>query len=80
MLATGDPRQSVEERYPSFAAYYSAVKRAIDGLIKDRLRLCEDAAAEQARLIQAGLDAGVPVPKGNLPPEPTTAQCRGNGP
>src|SRR5262249_51048748 len=58
-LATGDPRPSVEERYPSFAEYYSAVKRAIDGLIKDRLMLCEDAAAEQTRLIQAGLDAGV---------------------
>jgi Alpha/beta hydrolase domain len=78
-LATGDPRLSVEERYPSFAEYYSAVKRAIDGLIKDRLMLCEDAAAEQARLIQAGLDAGVPAPKGNLPPQPTTAHCRGNG-
>jgi hypothetical protein len=77
-LATGDPRPSVEERYPSFAEYYSAVKRAIDGLIKDRLMLCEDAAAEQPRLIQAGLDAGVPAPKGNLPPQPTTAQCRGN--
>ena len=77
--ATGDPRLSVEERYPTFAEYYSEVKRAIDALIKDRLMLCEDAAAEQARLIQAGLDAGVPAPKGNLPPQPTTAQCRGNG-
>ena len=78
-VATGDPRPSVQERYPSFAEYYSAVKRAIDGLIKDRLMLCEDAPAEQARLVQAGLDAGVPAPKGNLPPQPTTAQCRGNG-
>src|SRR6266699_2745653 len=28
--ATGDPRPSVEERYPSFGQYYSAVIRAID--------------------------------------------------
>ena len=35
------------------AQYYSEVMRAIDGLVKDRLMLCEDADAEQARLLQA---------------------------
>ena len=56
-LASGDPRLSVEERYPSFGQYYSEVIRAIDGLVKDRLMLCEDADDEQARLLQAGLNA-----------------------
>jgi len=74
-LATGDPRGSVEERYPSFGRYYSAVIRALDGLIKDRLLLCEDSAAQQARLLQAGLDAGVPPPHGALPPQSEPPLC-----
>jgi len=64
-LAAGDPRLSVEERYPTFANYRSRVMRAIDGLVKDRLMLCEDADDEQARLLDAGLAAGVPAPRGN---------------
>jgi len=72
---SGDPRPSVEARYPSFATYSSAVNRAIDGLVKDRLMLCEDAASEQARLLQAGLDAGVPAPHGKLPPQSTPPLC-----
>jgi hypothetical protein len=63
-LASGDPRPSVEERYPTFAEYQSEVHRAIDGLVKDRLLLCEDADDQLARLNQAGLDAGVPEPRG----------------
>jgi hypothetical protein len=78
-MISGDPRPSVEERYPSFAEYYSAVFRAIDDLIKDRLMLCEDAGDQQARLLQAGLDAGVPAPHGNLPPHETVPHCRGKG-
>ena len=73
--ASDDPRPSVEARYPSFAAYSSAVNRAIDGLVKDRLMLCEDADGEQTRLLQAGLDAGVPAPHGNLPPQSTPPLC-----
>jgi hypothetical protein len=76
-VAAGDPRPSIEARYPSFAMYSSAVRRAIDALVKDRLMLCEDAPAEQARLLQRGLDAGVPAPKGNLPPHDTVPQCLG---
>jgi hypothetical protein len=38
----GDPRLSVEERYPSHAAYVEAVKRAVDGLVKEGLMLPED--------------------------------------
>jgi hypothetical protein len=76
-VAAGDPRPSIEARYPSFAMYLSAVRRAIDALVKDRLMLCEDAPLEQARLLQRGLDAGVPAPKGNLPPHDTVPQCLG---
>jgi hypothetical protein len=74
-LASGDPRPSVEERYPSFAEYQSAVHRAIDGLVKDRLLLCEDAGDQLARLIQAGLDRGVPQPRGQGEVKSETPLC-----
>ena len=74
-LASGDPRLSVEERYPSFGQYHSAVMRAIDGLVKDRLMLCDDADDAQSRLLAAGLAAGVPAPKGNLPSKATVPHC-----
>jgi hypothetical protein len=76
--ASGDPRQSVEERYPTFAEYQSAVHRAIDGLVKDGLMLCEDVNGpngELARLIQAGLDAGVPAPRGKGEVKSETPLC-----
>jgi hypothetical protein len=76
--AAGDPRPSVQERYPSFGQYRSAVMRAIDDLVKDRLMLCEDAPAQQTRLLAAGLTAGVPGPNGNLPPQDTVPHCLGN--
>ena len=79
-LASGDPRPSVEERYPSYDAYRSALMRAIDDLVKDRLMLCEDADDALARLLQAGLAAGVPAPKGNPTPQSTVPHCLGNGP
>ena len=74
-MTSGDPRPSVEARYPSFGNYLSQVNRAIDGLVKDRLMLCEDADDQQARLLEAGLDAGVPAPHGNLPPQSTPPLC-----
>jgi hypothetical protein len=77
-VASGDPRPSVEERYPSFGEYRSAVMRAIDDLVKDRLMLCEDADDAQARLLAAGLAVGVPPPKGKLPPQATVPHCLGN--
>jgi len=70
----GDPRQSVEKRYPSFGDYQRKVVRAIDDLVKQRLMLCEDAAAEQKRLIDAGLLRGVPPPS-VLPPPLLTHRC-----
>ena len=67
-VAAGDPRPSVEARYPSFGEYKSSVMRAIDGLVTDRLMLCEDADDAQSRLIAAGLAAGVPAHPGKGTP------------
>jgi Alpha/beta hydrolase domain len=67
-LVSGDPRPSVEERYPSFDKYYNQVRRAVDNMVKDRLMLCEDADDQIERLVQEGLEAGVPPPNGDLPP------------
>ena len=61
-LATGDPRASIEERYPGFEAYRAAIVRSLDDLVRDRLLLCEDAGAEQRRLLDMGLAHGVPMP------------------
>jgi hypothetical protein len=58
-IASGDPRLSVEERYPSLAAYSSAVTKAVNDLVAKRLMLKEDADANIARLIQAGRATGV---------------------
>jgi hypothetical protein len=60
--ASGDPRLSVEERYASHAAYVEAVKRAVDGLVKEGLMLQEDGE----RYIEAArkknpLDPSVPL-------------------
>ena len=41
-LAVGDPRLSIEERYPNHGTYVSEVARAASGLQKDRLLLDED--------------------------------------
>jgi hypothetical protein len=76
-IASGDPRPSVEERYPSYDQYRSQVMNAIDNLVKERLMLCEDADDQQTRLLQAGLAAGVPPPKGNPTPQQTVPQCLG---
>jgi hypothetical protein len=40
--AKGDPRLSIEERYPSHAVYVEAVKRAVDALVKEGLMLKDD--------------------------------------
>ena len=41
--ASGDPRLSLEERYPNHKAYVSAVSDAADALVQDRLLLRRDA-------------------------------------
>jgi hypothetical protein len=65
--ASGDPRRSIEERYPSFEKYYNQVKHAVENMVKDRLLLCEDADDQIERLVNIGLAAGVPAPNGDLP-------------
>ena len=42
-LATGDPRLSIEERYPSKEAYIAAFRKAADDLVAERYLLPEDA-------------------------------------
>ena len=66
-LASGDPRQSVAERYPTFEQYQHRVAHAIREMVEDRLMLCEDTASEYARLIALGLAQGVPAPPGPPP-------------
>jgi hypothetical protein len=63
-----DPRASVEARYSSFAAYHGKVRRALNDMVEDRFLLCEDAGTEEARLMQAGLNRGVPPPAGGVLP------------
>jgi len=61
-LATGDPRPSVAERYPTFDAYDKQVIAAMNIMIQDRTLLCEDGNSELARLRQNGVTRGVPNP------------------
>jgi hypothetical protein len=61
-VATGDPRLSVAERYPTFDTYDTQVLAAMNTMIQDRLLLCEDAPTELQRLRQAGVTRGVPNP------------------
>jgi hypothetical protein len=54
-MAKGDPRPSLEERYPSHAAYVAKVKAQADRLVAQRYMLPTDAArivaeAEAAKL------------------------------
>ena len=74
-FVSGDPRPSLEERYQSLEAYYKRVTRALDHLVRDRLMLCEDAITEQARLLKAGIDAGLTRADGKLPQQ-ELRQCR----
>jgi hypothetical protein len=56
--ASGDPRLSIEERYPSFSAYYYAVSGAINDFMSKRFMLPEDAADNLNRMLQAGINTG----------------------
>ncbi len=57
-LASGDPRLSVEERYPSFSVYAAMVKNAVEDMVTKRLMLREDAQPTVDRLLQAGRATG----------------------
>ena len=43
-LAAGDPRLSIEERYPSLRSYHASATAQADALVKERFLLPEDAA------------------------------------
>ncbi len=43
-METGDPRLSIQERYPDAEMYYTAATRKADEMVKQRLLLPEDAA------------------------------------
>jgi len=74
-LATGDPRLSVQERYPTFAKYQFQVRRALDRMVRQRLLLCEDADAEQKRLYANGVALGVPAPQAGVPAPAPLPHC-----
>lgn len=44
-IAAGDPRPSIEERWPDAGAYVAAVRASAQRLVAERLLLAEDAAA-----------------------------------
>jgi hypothetical protein len=76
-VAAGDPRLSVAERYPSFEKYRRRITKALDEMVKHRLLLCEDTAAEQTRLFNAGIAAGIAAPAIGVPLPATLPHCRG---
>jgi hypothetical protein len=56
--ASGDPRLSVEERYPSFFDYYYRVTQAVDDFVAEGFMLPEDAPATTNRMLNAGFATG----------------------
>ena len=74
--AAGDPRPSVAARYASFDAYHGQVRGALNDLVEERFLLCEDAAAEERRLLQAGKARGVPGAPDTLPEPEVLPACK----
>jgi hypothetical protein len=54
-IAKGDPRPSLQERYPSHAAYVAKVKAQADALVAKRYMLAEDAAKTVAEAEAAAI-------------------------
>jgi hypothetical protein len=73
--AKNDPRPSVAARYPTFDDYHGKVRAALNDMVEDRLLLCEDAAFEETRLMQAGVTRGVPNAPAVLPTPQTLPAC-----
>ena len=60
-IAAGDPRPSVQERYPTYGSYYEKVEHGLKHLMHRRLLLKEDYTSELTRLIALGQTFGVPA-------------------
>lgn len=56
--ASGDPRKSIEERYPNFSSYYFKVNQAINSFVANRWMLPEDANGALNRMLNAGYKTG----------------------
>lgn len=54
----GDPRLSIEERYPNFQTYYYKVAQAINDMVAERFMLPEDAGTAMNRMLNAGFATG----------------------
>lgn len=50
-LKSGDPRPSIEERYPSHSAYVKQVDKVAQELVRERLMLPEDLARQHAAAV-----------------------------
>lgn len=57
-MASGDPRLSIQERYPTFLDYYYKVVKAISDMVNERFMLPEDAPVALNRLLNAGFATG----------------------
>lgn len=57
-VASGDPRRSIEERYPTSSSYYYAVLGAVNSFVANRWMLPEDAPATLNRMLNAGAATG----------------------
>lgn len=53
--ATGDPRRSLEERYPSHQGYVDQVRAVAEALARERFMLQEDVD----RVVQAAQASGI---------------------
>jgi alpha/beta hydrolase family protein len=58
-MASGDPRRSIEERYPTSSSYYYAVLGAVNNFVANRWMLPEDAPTALNRMLNAGSATGV---------------------
>jgi len=56
--ASGDPRLSIEERYPNFLNYYYRVTQAVNDFVAEGFLLAEDAPAMTNRMLNAGFATG----------------------
>ena len=63
-LKSGDPRLSLEERYPNHKAYVRGVEQAVRDLMEHRFLLEEDAQ----RVLDAAKASTIPKPTSQPPP------------